>query len=89
MTSADKPDAGHRSRLPRLRWSRPNPQPLSPMLRWALIFLVLGLVAALFGFTSIAGAAIGVAKILFYVFLALFIVALLFGMTAGGGRANR
>jgi uncharacterized membrane protein YtjA (UPF0391 family) len=59
------------------------------MLRWALIFLVLGLVAALFGFTSIAGAAIGVAKILFYVFLALFIVALLFGMTAGGGRANR
>lgn len=52
------------------------------MLRWALIFLVLGLVAALFGFTSIAGAAIGIAKILFYVFLALFVVALLIGMTA-------
>jgi uncharacterized membrane protein YtjA (UPF0391 family) len=59
------------------------------MLRWALIFLVLGLVAALFGFTSIAGAAIGVAKILFYVFLALFLVALLIGMTSGGGRVNR
>lgn len=59
------------------------------MLRWALIFLVLGLVAALFGFTSIAGAAIGIAKILFYVFLALFLVALLIGMTAGGGRASR
>jgi uncharacterized membrane protein YtjA (UPF0391 family) len=59
------------------------------MLRWALIFLVLGLVAALFGFTSIAGAAIGIAKILFYVFLALFVIALLVGMTAGGGRANR
>lgn len=54
------------------------------MLRWALIFLVLGLVAALFGFTSIAGAAIGVAKILFYIFLALFVVALLIGMTASG-----
>jgi uncharacterized membrane protein YtjA (UPF0391 family) len=51
------------------------------MLRWAVIFLVLGLVAALFGFTSIAGTAIGIAKILFYVFLALFVIALLFGMT--------
>lgn len=52
------------------------------MLRWAFIFLVFGLVAALFGFTSIAGAAIGVAKILFYIFLALFVVALLIGLTA-------
>jgi uncharacterized membrane protein YtjA (UPF0391 family) len=59
------------------------------MLRWALTFLVLGLIAALFGFTSIAGAAIGVAKILFYIFLALFVIALLVGMTAGGGRASR
>ena len=58
------------------------------MLRWALIFLVLGLVAALFGFTSIAGAAIGIAKILFYVFLALFVVALLIGMTSSGGRRS-
>ena len=58
------------------------------MLRWALIFLVLGLVAALFGFTSIAGAAIGIAKILFYVFLALFVVALLIGMTSTSGRRS-
>lgn len=55
------------------------------MLRWALIFLVLGLIAALFGFTSVAGAAIGIAKILFYIFLALFLVALLIGMTATSG----
>lgn len=55
------------------------------MLRWALIFLVLGLVAALFGFTSVAGTAIGIAKILFYVFLGLFLVSLLIGMTATRG----
>lgn len=59
--------------------------PPSTMLRWAVIFLVLGLVAALFGFTSIAGAAIGIAKILFYIFLALFVVALLIGMASTGG----
>ena len=55
------------------------------MLRYALIFLALGLVAALFGFTTVAGSAIGIAKILFYVFLALFVVALLMGMSATRG----
>ena len=89
MTSAtNNPVARHRARSPRLRWSRPHLQPFPPMLRWALIFLVLGLVAALFGFTSIAGAAIGIAKILFYVFLALFLVALLIGMTSTSGRRS-
>jgi uncharacterized membrane protein YtjA (UPF0391 family) len=53
------------------------------MLNWALVFLVLGLVAALFGFTGIAGASIGIAKILFFVFLAIFVVMLLLG---GGWR---
>jgi uncharacterized membrane protein YtjA (UPF0391 family) len=58
------------------------------MLRWALIFLVFGLVAALLGFTSIAGTAIGIAKILFYIFLVLFLVALLIGLSAGN-RINK
>jgi uncharacterized membrane protein YtjA (UPF0391 family) len=53
------------------------------MLRWAFIFLVFGLIAALFGFTSVAGTAIGIAKILFYIFLVLFLVALLLGLSAG------
>jgi uncharacterized membrane protein YtjA (UPF0391 family) len=39
------------------------------MLRWALIFLVIALVAALFGFGGIAGTAAGIAKILFIGFL--------------------
>jgi len=55
------------------------------MLNWALVFLVLGLIAALFGFTGIAGASIGIAKILFFVFLALFVVMLLFGGWRGRG----
>ncbi len=36
------------------------------MLRWALIFLIIALVAALFGFTGIAAAAAGIAKFLFF-----------------------
>ena len=46
------------------------------MLRYALIFLVVALFAALFGFTGIAIAAAGVAKILFYIFLVFFLVSL-------------
>lgn len=47
------------------------------MLRWALIFLGVALVTAMLGFTSVAGTAIGIAKILFYVFVTLFLVSLL------------
>src|SRR5690606_16659456 len=38
------------------------------MLRWALIFLVVALIAALFGFGGIAGAAAGIAKFIFFAF---------------------
>jgi uncharacterized membrane protein YtjA (UPF0391 family) len=55
------------------------------MLHYALVFLVLGLIAALFGFTGIAGASIGIAKILFFVFLALFVIALVMGGMRGRG----
>jgi len=50
------------------------------MLRWAFGFLVLALVAALFGFGVLASAAIGIAEILFYVFLVLFLVTLVAGL---------
>ena len=53
------------------------------MLRWAAIFLVIGLVAALLGFGGIAGASIGIAKFLFFVALALFLVFLVLGLLAG------
>ncbi len=49
------------------------------MLYWAGVFLVIALLAALFGFTGIYVAAAGIAKILFFVFLVLFIITLLGG----------
>ena len=53
------------------------------MLRWAVVFLVIALVAALFGFTDIAAASAGIAKILFGIFLVLFLGALLIGLFVG------
>jgi uncharacterized membrane protein YtjA (UPF0391 family) len=49
------------------------------MLSWALTFLVVALIAGVFGFTGIYVAAAGIAKILFFVFLVLFIVSLVAG----------
>ena len=49
------------------------------MLRWAVVFLVVALIAALFGFTDVAGTSIVAAKILFFVFLVLFVVSLILG----------
>jgi uncharacterized membrane protein YtjA (UPF0391 family) len=50
------------------------------MLRWALAFFVIAIIAAVFGFGAIAVAAAGIAKILFFIFLVLFLVALLGGL---------
>ena len=52
-----------------------------PMLRWAFIFLVVGLIAGLLGFTGIAGASIGIAKFLFFLFVAMFVLLLILGLT--------
>jgi uncharacterized membrane protein YtjA (UPF0391 family) len=50
------------------------------MLRWALAFFIIALIAAVFGFGGIALAAAGIAKILFFIFLVLFLVALVSGL---------
>ena len=52
------------------------------MLKLALVFLVVGLVAALFGFTSIAGASFAIAKFFAFLFLVLFLIFLILGLTA-------
>jgi uncharacterized membrane protein YtjA (UPF0391 family) len=52
------------------------------VLYWALMFLIVGLIAAALGFTNIAGAAIGVAKFLAGLFLVLFLIFLVLGVTA-------
>ncbi len=49
------------------------------MLGWAVTFLIIALIAAALGFGGIAGAATGIAKILFVVFIILFVVSLIFG----------
>lgn len=50
------------------------------MLRYAVIFFIIAIVAALFGFGGIAAGATEIAKILFFVFLVLFVVSLLAGL---------
>jgi uncharacterized membrane protein YtjA (UPF0391 family) len=49
------------------------------MLHYAVVFFVIALIAALFGFGGIAAGAVGIAKILFFVFIVLAIVSFLFG----------
>lgn len=50
------------------------------MLRWALAFLVIAIIAALLGFGGIASASAGIAKTLFFVFLAIFVIMLALGL---------
>jgi uncharacterized membrane protein YtjA (UPF0391 family) len=49
------------------------------MLRWALIFFVVAIVAAIFGFGGIAGDAAWIGKILLLVFLVLAVISLVMG----------
>jgi uncharacterized membrane protein YtjA (UPF0391 family) len=46
------------------------------MLRWAIGFFIVALIAAVLGFGGVAVAAAGIAKILFYLFLILFLITL-------------
>jgi uncharacterized membrane protein YtjA (UPF0391 family) len=49
------------------------------MLRWAAVFFVIAIIAALFGFGGIAAGAESIAKTLFFIFVVLFVIALAFG----------
>jgi len=53
------------------------------MLGWALTFLVIALIAAVLGFGGIAGAAIGIAKIIFFVAIILFLISAVAGAVRG------
>jgi uncharacterized membrane protein YtjA (UPF0391 family) len=53
------------------------------MLRWAVIFLVIGLVLAALGFGGVGGAFVGIAKFLFFVAIAIFVILLVLGLLAG------
>ena len=51
------------------------------MIKWALIFLVVGIVAAVLGFGGIAGASFAAAKFLAMLALAIFVILLILGTT--------
>lgn len=53
------------------------------MLKWAVIFLIVGLVLGALGFGGIGGAFVGIAKILFFIAIALFVIFLVLGLVAG------
>lgn len=53
------------------------------MLSWVLFFFLLAIVAAVFGFGGIAGAASGIAQLLFFGFLILAVVVLITGRGRG------
>jgi len=52
-------------------------------LKWALICLLISLVAGAFGYTGLARGAAQISKILFFIFLVLFIVILILAISAG------
>jgi uncharacterized membrane protein YtjA (UPF0391 family) len=47
------------------------------MLHWSLMFLIFALIAAVLGFGGLAGTAVGIAKVLFFVFLVVWLIAFL------------
>lgn len=56
------------------------------MLTWALIFFVVAIVAAVFGFGNIAAGATSIAKVLFFLFLVLFVISLIMSLLGKGRR---
>jgi len=54
------------------------------MLGLAVTLLIVALVAGILGFGGIAGAAVGMAKLVFFIAIVLFLVSLIFGGFRGG-----
>jgi len=53
------------------------------MLRWAVVFAILALIAGVLGFGGLQTDFAYIARILLFVFIVLFIVSLVFGRTSG------
>ena len=51
------------------------------MLYWALVFLIVSIVAAIMGFGAVAGLAAEFARVLFFIFLVIFVISLVLGIT--------
>jgi uncharacterized membrane protein YtjA (UPF0391 family) len=57
------------------------------ILSWALVFLILAIISAVFGFGVLAATAAGIAKILFYLFVVIFVVSLIAHFVRSGRSA--
>ena len=53
------------------------------MLKWAIIFFVISVVAGYFGFTGVASTTRTLAKVLFFIAIAIFLIVLVFGVMLG------
>jgi uncharacterized membrane protein YtjA (UPF0391 family) len=53
------------------------------MLKWAILFFLISLVAGFFGFTGVASGAKSIAKVLFFIAIVIFLVVLVFGVFLG------
>jgi uncharacterized membrane protein YtjA (UPF0391 family) len=56
---------------------------VNQMLKWAVIFLIMALIAGIFGFADVEAASATIAKWLFGIFIVLFLGALIIGLTVG------
>ncbi len=59
------------------------------MLGWAVTFLVVALVAGVLGFGGIAGTAVEIAKLIFFVAIVLFAISAVIGLLRGRGTSTR
>ena len=53
------------------------------MLKWAIIFFIVSLIAGFFGFTDVAAGAKTISKVLFFIALTIFLIVLIFGVLLG------
>jgi uncharacterized membrane protein YtjA (UPF0391 family) len=53
------------------------------MLRWALIFFIVAIIAAVLGFGNLAGDLSDIAKILFLIFIVIFLISLVYALATG------
>jgi uncharacterized membrane protein YtjA (UPF0391 family) len=53
------------------------------MLKWAIIFFLISLVAGVFGFTGVASGAASISRVLFFIAITIFLIVLIFGVLLG------
>jgi uncharacterized membrane protein YtjA (UPF0391 family) len=70
--------SGFFARPPGAAWAKERAMTI---LRWALLFFLVSIVAGLLGFTGISAASADIARFLFYVFAVIFLVLLILGLT--------